>query len=956
MEDPQINTEEQERTELVDSMAQLGDRASRPDVIRLQIEEIYETLSKGLVEAKPHVFESIGLGLLHCGIQLPVKAPIYATLASLLTVTDASYANDLANKLVNALCNELSDSIREGAAGRARRAFRYLMCLATSSLVNPASAADYIIQFMEAAIFEFTEANRSTTGVHARGEFLADVVLSALPWIGLVLSKHVPEQLNKITQLFDTMKSTWITGRWRFVAPATSDRCVESFSELIDAIEHLRMTGWVCAPIIIVRPYELFEKELEQAKRLSLPTLSIPSHSKQIRYSAPRFRLFLVNDKPVDKDKRRNITKKERRGDENKGNGDSIEIDEVEDQDENNGQAVDATMNDLTKLPEQSEKSKDQNEEKKRVKREEDSADKEASDVPSRKKIKVENGEGSPKAVSADTANGKTEENAMNDTESAKGDVMTEKSDETSVVTRTPVIRSPLLNYILRSYVADVIENFSTQHVMAAERLLTMPMFNNVNDEIVEGVFSQLCAMPMSTFAPVYYGALFADLCLVKDSRLPQKLLTAVQTMFHKADQFDAETFDRLTDWFSFHLSNFGYRWNWADWAVYADNEMVEKFPFRALFCKDVLARCIRLSYYDRIAKLVPEEMKYFLPSSSVAGNKERFNSNVNIELMKIVTGKGRKEAPEVKQRLAELVPLQAEEGEPFDQEKAEYDAGFRRLASLMRAILDAGCKTLSHFDIVSERYLQLLQEMIMKGGTKSRLVVATEVSSFWRDVHIRKMYVLDKLATHGVIDHETIIRSCLSTEEFDLDHKPVALTPKQLKAKLSKSSLWEIVRLMMSRSRARENGARNELKIASQSAATAKEGDMENVESRLERAKQVTESAKKDVINLLQFVLKMLFDICAQLLETDDSEMLDENNCEQEGRPLPGMNGKPIWQWRCFGMIRELVRGHPRHLSTIVSFIDSETKELREKHEELRESFEILREAEGCSTLPQVL
>lgn len=950
MEDPQVNSEEQERTDLVDSMAQLADRASRPDVIRLQIEDIYETLSKGLVEAKPHIFESIGLGLLHCGIKLPVKAPIYATLASLLTVTDTSYANDLANKLVNAVCNELNDSIREGAAGRARRAFRYLMCLATSSLVKPTSAAEYIIQFMEAAIFEFTEASRSSTGVHARGEFLADIVLSSLPWIALVLNKHVPEQLNKISQLFDVIKGAWIPCRWRVVTPATSDRCVESFSELLDAIEHLRLTGWICAPIIIARPYELFEKELEQAKNLSLPTLSIPSHSKQIRYSAPRFRLFLVNDKPVSKDKRR-TTKKERRGDENKGNGDVIEVDE--DLGKDDSQPIDATVNDLTMEPEEA---KDKAEQKKRVKREEDATDDATPDVPSKKKIKVENGDGSPKAVSADTANGKTEDDATNDAESSKGGVMTEKSDAASIAARTPVIRSPLLNYILRSYVSDVIENFSTQHVMAAERLLTMPMFNNVNDEIVEGVFSQLCAMPMPTFAPVYYGALFADLCLVKDSRLPQKLLTAVQTMFHKADQFDAETFDRLTDWFSLHLSNFGYRWNWADWAVYADNEMVEKFPFRALFCKDVLARCIRLSYYDRIAKLVPEEMKYFLPSPSVAGNKERFNTNVNMELMKIVTGKGRKEAPEVKQRLAELVPLQVTEGEPLDQEKAEYDAGFRRLASLMRSILDAGCKTLSHFDIVSERYLQLLQEMIIKGGTKARLIVANEVSSFWRDVHIRKMYVLDKLATHGIIDHETIIRSCLSVEEFDLDHNPVTLTPKQLKAKLSKSSIWEIVRLMMSRSRARENGARNELKIASQSAATAKEGDMENVETRLERAKQVTESAKKDVINLLQFVLKMLFDICAQLLETEDSEMTDENTCEQEGRPLPGMNGKPIWQWRCFGMIRELVRSHPRHLSTIVAFMDSETKELREKHEELRESFEILREAETCSTLPQVL
>jgi hypothetical protein len=101
--------------------------------------------------------------------------------------------------------------------------------------------------------------------------------------------------------------------------------------------------------------------------------------------------------------------------------------------------------------------------------------------------------------------------------------------------------------YVLRQYVADVLDNFVSDHVKSAERLLTVPMLVAANDIIVESVFSELCSIPMPAFPSLYYRTVFVDLCKVKDLRLPIKLITAVDKRFHEAGALGPEVFDRLT-------------------------------------------------------------------------------------------------------------------------------------------------------------------------------------------------------------------------------------------------------------------------------------------------------------------------------------------------------------------------------------------------------------------------
>lgn len=908
------HSEEEERLKMMDMLASTTDRTVRLDAIKFQILEVIKYLQPRLASGSPHVFETVGMGLKRCGISLPFKAPTYATIAGLLTVEDEPYAKDLANKLADAVGKDMAAAIRDGHSGVARRSLRFLACLSCSAMVSPTSVAEYILVLLDAALHELTQANRSEYGVHCRGEFLAEIALNALPWAAPLLAERAPEELAKILDAARNIAEAWKASTWRCVAPATSKRCVEVFSELLEATFVLKNNDWQCAETIIPRPYEEFGVELSGGHEILMAPLVIPGHSKLTRYSAPRFRLFLVNPKPEARDLQKGL----------------------------NGEKGKASVTGKSDV-------KGQTQTPKTEKGGEDSQDVAMTDGDQVKKLDTDVGMSSSKGITADPGpiNGEVKQPKPEGPDMKGGDsklfTMGLASD-----------RTLMEKHVLRAYIVDIVDNFSSNHVMAAERLLTFPMLNNVDGEIVEGLFSQLCAMPDPNFAPVYYGTLFVDLCRVKDSRLPVKLLTAVEAMFQDAGLFDPESFDRLTEWFSFHLSNFEYKWNWSDWALYADADMVEKFPFRALFCKDVLSRCIRLSYYERILDIVPEEMKYFLPPKPSSGNKSRFDDTVNDSLMSVVTGKDKQEAKVVMERLCTLIPIRSVPPEPKLQQKAEADANNGRLTSLIRAILLAGCKTLSHFDTVAERYLALLLQMAEAGGAEARRLVTLEVSCFWSEVHIRQMYVLDKLSMRRVIDGLAIIDSVLSEQRAD-GQNMVALDDDELKKNLSQSSRWEMIRLVMQRARARENGARTELTAASQAAAAANEGEIERAEARLENAKSGTERAKKEISELLLFSFRRLFYLCQKLLRKDKSSEDDDMEKSEYNQNLPGFDDKPVWFWRCLGMIRELARKHPRHLPSIVEQLESDTGDAREQHQELWDSFDIIKEVDGCALLPKV-
>lgn len=891
-----LSPSEDERKDFFGRLAKIADRSIRPVHIKPVMDTTVKMLRENLLKEDASLFSMVVQGLTRCGIALPQKAPIYATIVGVLSAGEAMYSKPLAKKVAGTIAGQFIHAIRDGRASLARRAFRFLVCLSLARVVSIESICAYLRTLLETAVHELTSANRSPKGVHARGQFFADIAISSLPWCGPAIAELAPEELEGIMELVNKIFSSWNATHWLSIASASPSMSEPIFQDIMKAVRELEENEWSVPESLIPNLNAEYTEELADGQLIELTPVAIPSHSKRAKYAPPRFRLRLIED--------------------------SEDI-EMSDSPAKPAEPSDSAVNS--------------------GKGSEGELDAEKSDAKSSKGEDVEMN-GDTNSHSEDVNLKKEEDEAML--------VSRAEGDSSPVRTKESKSKLKFLNqFVKMSYVEDVLDNFSTKHMMAAERLLTMPMLNDSNNQIVEGLFSQMCAMPMPPFSCVYYGILFVDLCKVKDSRLPVKLLSAVETIFQQSGELDPETFDRLTDWFSFHLSNFGYKWNWSDWAVYADADMEDKFPFRALFCRDVLKRSMRLSYYDKIANLVPEEMKFFLPRKPTNGNSDRFDPEVNKVLMEIVTGSGKQPPEVVKEKLFHLFPPSTNEDE--DEKEAENKAAnLARLSALIRSVLKAGYKTLSHFDTVAERYISLLLEMSNTGGVDAKQLLALEASVFWDSSHLRRMYVLDKLSTTGVIDWFSILNCVLSKNRVE-DDKVVPKKPEEVAADLANSETWELVRLVLSRAMAREEGARLELTTATQLAAAATEGDAEAMEGRLERAKNATAHAVQEIKKCLHLILVGIFGMSEIVISADSEAMVAD---DAEDNFLPGLNGAPLWAWRAMGMIRELGRKYPRHIGDLLEALRVDVSDMCEQHRMLGRSLYLLEELAGSDVMHYAL
>ena len=85
-------------------------------------------------------------------------------------------------------------------------------------------------------------------------------------------------------------------------------------------------------------------------------------------------------------------------------------------------------------------------------------------------------------------------------------------------------------------------------------------------DVAVDAVFSQLLQLPIAEHKLVYYHSVLTEACKVAPAAIAPSLGRAIRWLYKNVDTMDLELVYRFQDWFSHHLSNFGFTWKWTEW------------------------------------------------------------------------------------------------------------------------------------------------------------------------------------------------------------------------------------------------------------------------------------------------------------------------------------------------------------------------------------------------------
>ncbi len=89
-------------------------------------------------------------------------------------------------------------------------------------------------------------------------------------------------------------------------------------------------------------------------------------------------------------------------------------------------------------------------------------------------------------------------------------------------------------------------------------------------DVAVDAVFSQLLQLPAPEHKLVYYHSVLTEACKIAPAAIAPSLGRAIRYLYKNVDAMDLELEYRFMDWFSHHLSNFGFTWKWTEWYIHS--------------------------------------------------------------------------------------------------------------------------------------------------------------------------------------------------------------------------------------------------------------------------------------------------------------------------------------------------------------------------------------------------
>ncbi|KAH8074940.1 MIF4G like-domain-containing protein [Cristinia sonorae] len=279
----------------------------------------------------------------------------------------------------------------------------------------------------------------------------------------------------------------------------------------------------------------------------------------------------------------------------------------------------------------------------------------------------------------------------------------------------------------------------------------------------VQSILGQFLLLPESTHKSVYFITLITELCKLAPSTVGPAVGKSIRKMYNLLSEgLDVALADRLAIWFSTHMSNFNFIWVWKEWI--GDLGLSIQHPKR-VFMRRAVEYEIRLSYYDRIVKTLPEQMQSreacVLPEEAprpIFAYDDPASPYHDIAQSVLNLLSGRAKAEDVMAHLEELKNT-------FETTDTDGNINTTIRAIAVQSLLHIGSRSISHYLNAIERYLPLLRNLAGGGissgrgsNTEARSDILSAVLAFWKQNNQGVIIALDKLMQYQIVDPTDVI------------------------------------------------------------------------------------------------------------------------------------------------------------------------------------------------------
>ena len=295
-----------------------------------------------------------------------------------------------------------------------------------------------------------------------------------------------------------------------------------------------------------------------------------------------------------------------------------------------------------------------------------------------------------------------------------------------------------------------------------AAQLLSYPLKNKIPLEyiIVEVMFGQIFRLPNPQYLEITYGSIMIELCKLQPSTMPQVLAQATELLYERIGVMNVACFDRFVHWFAYHLSNFQFRWSWDDWddSLSQDPELP-----KPKFIREVLLKCLRLSYHQRVTDIVPDTFTGFLP------DKPDPIFKFGVEQQPGYTASN---------NVVASIKNKCSPGELLELLR-EIESDSMRVDVFTQSLMYLGHKSFSHSFAAIAKFHPVFKSLA--DTEETQICVLKSVWDLWRNHHQMLVVLTDKLLKTGIVECAAVANWVFS---------------KDMVAEFSKCYLWEIINI----------------------------------------------------------------------------------------------------------------------------------------------------------------